>query len=93
MSAKIEVTNFPIEFSEKDIKGLFADLDVVDVYIPRDRETGKSRSFASVTMVSAEAAQKAVNEMDGYTLNDMQMRVKLMRDLPMSWGRPARTRT
>jgi RNA recognition motif-containing protein len=93
MGTKLEVSNFPIEFSEKDIEGLSEVLEVVDVSIPHDRESGKGRSLASVTMVSAEAAQKAVNEMDGYMLNGMQLRVRLMRDRPMPGGRPARTRT
>ncbi|KAJ6826086.1 putative serine/arginine-rich splicing factor SC35 [Iris pallida] len=42
---------------------------VVDIFIPRDRRTGESRGFAFVRYKYADEAQKAVEKLDGRTVD------------------------
>ena len=48
--------------------------EVIDAYMPEDRETGGSRGFAFVTM-SAEDAKKAIDKIDGCELDGRIVRV------------------
>ena len=48
---------------------------VSDVHLVTDRETGRSRGFAFVTMGTTEEAAKAIEGMDGKTLDGRPLRV------------------
>ncbi len=48
---------------------------VLDVVLPRDRETGQPRGFAFVTMLSEEIAEKAIEKLDGFMLEGRPLRV------------------
>uniref|UniRef100_A0A7N0UKC5 RRM domain-containing protein n=1 Tax=Kalanchoe fedtschenkoi TaxID=63787 RepID=A0A7N0UKC5_KALFE len=49
---------------------------VVDVLIPRDRRTGDSRGFAFVRYKYADEAQKAVERLDGRTVDGREIMVQ-----------------
>ncbi|CAM8983339.1 unnamed protein product [Rhodiola kirilowii] len=49
---------------------------VVDVFIPRDRRTGESRGFAFVRYKFADEAQKAVERLDGRTVDGREIMVQ-----------------
>ncbi|KAA8538076.1 hypothetical protein F0562_027684 [Nyssa sinensis] len=49
---------------------------VVDVFIPRDRRTGDSRGFAFVRYKYADEAQKAVEKLDGRTVDGREIMVQ-----------------
>ena len=83
MTSTIEVTNLPIEFSWQDVQNLCEErqgLSVRKVEILLSKDTGQSRGVAVVTMVSPEAAQKVVDELDGYEVSGRELKFRLIRD-------------
>ncbi|HEU4405717.1 MAG TPA: RNA-binding protein [Polyangiaceae bacterium] len=49
--------------------------DITDVHVMSDRETGRSRGFAFVTMGSAEAAREAIRQRNGAMLDGRALKV------------------
>ncbi|MBV9945378.1 MAG: RNA-binding protein [Myxococcales bacterium] len=49
--------------------------EVTDVHLVTDRETGQSRGFGFVTMGTSAAAQAAIADMNGSTLDGRPLRV------------------
>tara|TARA_B110000037_G_scaffold221312_1_gene291862 strand:- start:92986 stop:93528 length:543 start_codon:yes stop_codon:yes gene_type:complete len=73
---KLFVANISFESSEDEIRPLFEDVgEVLDFYYPRDRDTGKVRGFAFVTMASDELAQAAIEKINGHILYDRDLHV------------------
>ena len=62
------VGNLPFSATETDLRTLFSDYGAVtDLFLPVDRDTGRPRGFAFVTMDSPTAMQEAIkglNEKD-----------------------------
>jgi RNA recognition motif-containing protein len=79
---KIYVGNISFETDEAALRSAFAEHgDVDEVAVITDRDTGRSRGFAFVTMpddAAARAAMQALNgrELDGRTLNVNEARAK-----------------
>lgn len=86
MNKKLYVGNLVYEITEDDLKQLFGQAGgVVSATIIRFRDTGKSKGFGFVEMESEEAAQKAVD-----TLNGTDYKA---RKLVVSEARPPKERT
>lgn len=51
--------------------------EIVDVYLPNDRETGRPRGFAFVQFGTEEAAAEAIKKFDGYEMGGRPLRVNL----------------
>ena len=70
----IYVGNLSFDSNESDIENVFGEFgEVKSVNIIKDRDTGRSRGFCFVEMVSADAGAKAIEgldqkEMDGRSL-------------------------
>ncbi len=63
---EIQVKNIPPEMTVDRIKELFSDYGTVsDVNLPTDRETGRPRGFAFVTMATSTQAENAIAALDG----------------------------
>ncbi len=63
---KMYVGNLPFSSTEMDLRSLFAEYgDVTDVHLPTDRDTGRQRGFAFVTMGSKDAMVSAIKGLDG----------------------------
>lgn len=78
---RIFVGNLSWKATEDHLKPLFEAFgNVVSVRIVTDQFTGKSRGFAFVEMDSAEAAQKAVQELDNKPLLDRNLRISLAQE-------------
>jgi RNA recognition motif-containing protein len=76
MNTKLYVANLSIDTTEEDLRWLFSKTgNVVSVNVIKDKETGKSRGFAFVEMISVGDAGKAVSEYNGYMLNNRQIKV------------------
>ena len=72
---KLYVGNLSYDSNEDSIKELFEEYgEVLDVYMPIDRDYGGNRGFSFVTM-AAEAAEKAIDEVDGLEFDGRCIRV------------------
>lgn len=61
MNTKMYVGNLPFNATEDDVRTLFSDYGTVtEVYLPMDRESGRPRGFAFVTMDSTMAMNEAI---------------------------------
>lgn len=66
MSNKVFVGNLSFDTTENDLNDLFAAHGTVtETNLMMDRDTGKPRGFAFVTMSSAEEAEKAIAALNG----------------------------
>ncbi|MEM9417462.1 MAG: RNA-binding protein [Planctomycetota bacterium] len=79
---KIYVGNMNFRTTEESLHALFSNYgEVTEVAIINDRETGRPRGFAFVTMADDEAGKKAIedlngNEFEGRNLNVNEARPK-----------------
>lgn len=86
MNTKLYVGNLPFSLNETDLEKLFAESgNVVSVAIPTDRETGRKRGFAFVEMETTEAAEAAINAMNGQTVEGRQIVVNPSRPKAKAW--------
>lgn len=88
---KLYVGNLSFKASQEEIQELFENHGTVDeAAIIMDRETGRSRGFAFVTMPNSEEAQAAIDELDGFEFQGRPLRVNEARersnDRPRSGG-------
>jgi cold-inducible RNA-binding protein len=66
MDTKIYVGNLTFDVTEKELQDLFSPHGPVsEVKLMQDRETGRPRGFAFVTMVTTEGAQAAIQALNG----------------------------
>jgi len=76
MSVKIYVGNISFSVSEDDIRGLFSAFgEIESVKLITDPQTGRPRGFGFVEMASAEAARKAIEELNNKTFKDRALSV------------------
>lgn len=84
--AKIYVGNLPFTASEADVRALFSQHGTVNaVSLPTDRETGRPRGFGFVEMSQADAA-RAIQSLNGYSMNGRPLRVNEAQDKPRTGG-------
>ena len=63
---KLYVGNLPFKATQESLSEFFTQFGpVTEVFIATDRETGRSRGFAFVTMADDAAAKKAIEESNG----------------------------
>lgn len=76
MGNRLYVGNLSYNSNQESLRAAFAPFgDITDVHLVSDRETGQSRGFGFVTMGSAEAAQKAIKEMNGALVDGRALKV------------------
>jgi RNA recognition motif-containing protein len=76
MSSKIYVGNMSFQTTETVLRETFSQFGTVtEVYIASDRETGRPRGFAFVTMGTAEEAQAAIGKLNGVDLDGRALTV------------------
>ena len=70
------VGNLPFSASEDDLREAFGQFgEVTDVSLMMDRETGRPRGFAFITMGSKEAMDAAIKGLDGQDLGGRNLTV------------------
>ena len=73
---RIYVGNLPFSATDAELRELFAQHGTVEsVSIITDRDTGRPRGFGFVTMGSPEEAQKAIDALNGATLDGRNLTV------------------
>jgi RNA recognition motif-containing protein len=72
----IYVGNLNYKVNEDELKSLFESYGTVDkIRIINDRETGRSRGFAFVTMNDDQQAEEAIKELNGAEMNGRTLKV------------------
>mmetsp|Transcript_6001 Transcript_6001/g.15942 ORF Transcript_6001/g.15942 Transcript_6001/m.15942 type:complete len:89 (-) Transcript_6001:818-1084(-) len=76
---RLFVGNLAWATTDESLKGAFAEAvgeeNVMDAKVIMDRYTGRSRGFGFVSLASQEAAQKAVEVMNGANVDGREVRV------------------
>jgi RNA recognition motif-containing protein len=76
MGRKLYVGNLPYSATDASIREAFSAVGTVDsVSVITDRDTGQSKGFAFVEMASDSEAQKAIQTLNGTTLDGRQIKV------------------
>ena len=87
MSTRLYVGNLSFNGTADSVRAAFQEFGTVtDVHVVTDRETGRSRGFAFVTMSTPEEAQKATQGMNGALLDGRPLRVNEAEERPNRGG-------
>ena len=65
MSRKVYVCNLVFDADRLDVLDLFSDYGSEEVFMGKDKFTGRSKGFAFVTLESDAMAKKAVEDLNG----------------------------
>ncbi len=80
MATKLYVGNLSYGTTEEDLRTLFGQAGTVtSVELIKDRDTGSSKGFAFVEMSSQVEAEKAITTLNGYSLDNRQIKVSVAR--------------
>jgi RNA recognition motif-containing protein len=78
MSTKLYVGNLSFNTTENDLQDTFAAHGtVVEATLMMDRATGRARGFGFVTMSTPEEAQKAIEALNGASLDGRNLTVNI----------------
>lgn len=76
MKNRLYVGNLSFDSDTESVREAFAAIgEVSDVQVVTDRETGRSRGFAFVTMGTSQLASEAISRLDGANLAGRALRV------------------
>ncbi len=80
METKLYVGNLSYDTTEDGLRTTFAKAGtVVSVDMIKDRDTGRMKGFAFITMNSAEEAQNAITTLNEKMLDDRSIKVNIAR--------------
>jgi RNA recognition motif-containing protein len=87
MGTRLYVGNLSFSSTNETIREAFSRIgEVTDVHIVTDRASGQSRGFGFVTMGTPAEAQKAIEAMNGATLDGRPLRVNEAEERPQRAG-------
>src|SRR5579859_4367674 len=87
MGTRLYVGNLSFSSTNETVREAFARIgEVTDVHIVTDRTSGQSRGFGFVTMGTPAEAQKAIEAMNGATLDGRPLRVNEAEERPQRSG-------
>ncbi len=76
MGQRLYVGNLSFNTTAETLRAEFAAHDeVTDIHVVTDRDTGRARGFAFVTMGSPQGAQKAIQAMNGAVVDGRPLKV------------------
>ena len=88
MNTRLYVGNLSFNTNADGVRTAFEQFGTVtDVHLVTDRETGRARGFAFVTMGTPDEAAKAIQGMDGKTLDGRPLRVNEAEERQQRGGR------
>jgi RNA recognition motif-containing protein len=80
METKLYVGNLSYATTEDELRQLFAQAGTVtDVALIKDRDSGTSKGFAFVTMGSQDEANAAIQQLNGRSVGNRELRVSIAR--------------
>jgi RNA recognition motif-containing protein len=80
METKLYVGNLSYNTSEEDLRTLFSQAGTVTaVDLIKDRDTGRSKGFAFVTMGNQSEMEKAIQMFNSYSLDNRALNVNIAR--------------
>ena len=83
MGNKVFVGSLSWNTDETGLRQAFSQFgEIVEARVISDRETGRSRGFGFVTFNNPEEAQKAIEEMNGRSLDGRAIKVNEAQDKP-----------
>ncbi len=83
IGTKVFVGNLSYDTTQSELDTLFSEIgELVEVFLPTDRETGRPRGFAFVEYTDAASIPAAVERFDGYELGGRAIRVNEAEDRP-----------
>lgn len=81
MGRKLYVGNLGFDVTTQELQDAFAAVGAIEsAAVVTERETGRSRGFGFVEMVSVDDAQKAIQELDGREIRGRAIRVSEAQD-------------
>ncbi len=93
MGRKLYVGNLPDSATEQDLSVKFAVYGIVkSVKLITDRDTGRSRGFGFIEMMSEAEAQSAIDSLNGADYDGRPMKVNEARTLRNVYGSGRRNR-
>jgi cold-inducible RNA-binding protein len=79
-NSKLFVGNMAHSMTQDELQRMFAAHGtVLEVKVPVDRENGRPRGFAFVTMETSEAAHTAIQALNGHAVGDRKLTVSKAR--------------
>jgi RNA recognition motif-containing protein len=91
MSKKLFVGSLSWDTDDRGLRAAFEKFgDVSDAKVITDRDSGRSRGFGFVTLTDAQAADRAIAEMDGTQLDGRSINVNEARERAPRGGGGAR---
>jgi cold-inducible RNA-binding protein len=83
MSTKLFVGSLSWNTTSAELQNAFAACgEVVEAKVITDRDTGRSRGFGFVTYQDADSATRAIEQLDGSSLDGRSIRVDRANDRP-----------
>jgi RNA recognition motif-containing protein len=80
MDTKLYVGNMSYDTTEQDLRTLFAEAGTVEaVDVIKDRDSGRPKGFAFVTMTTQAEAEKAIQLFNGKSFHDRALTVNIAR--------------
>jgi hypothetical protein len=78
LSDRLYVSNLAYSLNEAGLAEAFAahDLRAMNIYLPRDRATGRSRGYAFVSMASVDEAARAIGALNGAVVGGRKINVR-----------------
>ena len=81
MAKKLYVGNITFATTSEDLRELFSQHgEVTDAIVIQDRETGRSRGFGFVELASDEAANAAIEALNGTNIDGRDLTVNVARE-------------
>ena len=87
MNSRLYVGNLSYDVTTDGLRSQFAECgEVTDLHVMMDRETGRARGFAFVTMKNEADASNAISQLNGAMYEGRAMRVNVAEERPRSGG-------
>ena len=88
--AKVFVGNLNFTTTESHLADLLSEAgQVVDVYLPADRNTGRPRGFAFVEFSKEEEAEQCIEKFNEFELEGRKLNINMAEDRPQRSPKPS----